>query len=70
LFPRPDYELFYPEGSTKATYKILKRIGRGTFSTVFLVESITEEGKLYAMKAHFESSDIEEQKRAVTVNDA
>ena len=70
MLPRPDFELFYPEGSTKPTYKILKRIGRGTFSTVFLVESIAEEGQLYAMKAHFESTEIEDQKRAVIINDA
>ncbi len=52
-----------------SAYKILKRIGRGTFSTVFLVESI-KDGALYAIKAHFESPGIEEQKRAVTINDA
>jgi hypothetical protein len=36
---------------------------------VFLVESI-EDTLLYAMKVHFESPDIEEHKRAVTLNDA
>ena len=69
LIPRPDHELFYPEGSDAATYKILKIIGRGTFSTVFLVECLAE-GQLYAMKAHFEAPTIEVQKRVVIMNDA
>ena len=69
LIPRPDHELFYPEGSDEATYKILKRIGRGTFSTVFLVECLAD-GQLYAMKAHFEAPSIEVHKRAVILNDA
>jgi serine/threonine protein kinase len=38
-----DAEYFIPdsiEGTTQHRYRIIKRIGKGTFSTVFLCESL------------------------------
>ena len=50
-------------------YRIVKQIGCGTFSTVYLCED-TRDGKQYAMKVHQEYSGLEVHKRAVILNDA
>ena len=37
-----------------ASYLLIKRIGKGGYSTVYLCESLLDK-KQYAMKVHFES---------------
>ena len=55
----------------EVAYRMIKKIGKGTFSTVYLCEKVGEYSLLqYAMKVHFQSEDIKEKKRAVIMNDA
>ena len=55
--------------STTISYEILKKIGKGTFSTVFLARDNTSQ-KEFAMKVHFVRADIEEKKKAIVINDS
>lgn len=55
--------------SQSTSYEILKKIGKGTFSTVFLVRDLSSHEE-FAMKVHYEKPDIEEKKRAIVVNDS
>jgi serine/threonine protein kinase len=62
-------ELFFSEDSTEAAYKIIKKIGKGTYSTVYLCENIKDK-KEYAIKVHYDTTSIIEKKRSVIINDA
>jgi len=57
------------EGREGAQYRIIKKIGRGTFSTVYLCEDVAT-GCQYAMKVHQEQEGINDSKRAIIMNDA
>lgn len=50
-------------------YNVIKKIGKGTFSTVYLVRDPKTQEE-YAMKAHFQSSSLEDKKRTIIINDA
>ncbi len=60
--------LYFQASDCQEKYRIIKKIGRGTFSTVYLCED--KQGCQYAMKVHQEQEGINDSKRAIIFNDA
>lgn len=53
----------------EASYLLIKRIGKGGYSTVYLCENLIDK-KQYAMKVYSDTIPIQDKKREINLNDA